>query len=99
MPLAILCPGQGAQHVGMGKDFYAAFAVARRIFDQADHALGFALSKLCFEGPEDHLNKTASAQLAIFVTSIAIYETLLELGTTSAPNAAAGLSLGEYTAL
>jgi len=99
MTLALLCPGQGAQHVGMGKDFYNAFAVARRIYDEADKHLGFELSKLCFEGPDDQLNKTDNAQLAIFVTSIAIYETLLELNKIQAPPIAAGLSLGEYTAL
>src|SRR3954469_7050549 len=99
MTLALLCPGQGAQHVGMGKDFFASFGVARRIYDQADKHLGFALSKLCFEGPEEQLNKTDVAQLAIFVTSVAIYETLLELGKIKAPDYAAGLSLGEYTAL
>ena len=60
---------------------------------------GLALSKLCFEGPEEHLNKTDVAQLAIFVTSVAIYETLLELGKTAAPTYGAGLSLGEYSAL
>jgi [acyl-carrier-protein] S-malonyltransferase len=99
MSLALLCPGQGAQHVGMGKDFYDAFGVARRVYDQADKHLGFALSTLCFSGPEDQLNKTDIAQLAIFTTSVAIYETLLELGKTRAPDLAAGLSLGEYTAL
>jgi [acyl-carrier-protein] S-malonyltransferase len=97
--LALLCPGQGAQHVGMGKDFHDAFGVARRIYEQADKALGFPLSALCFDGPEEHLNKTDVAQLAIFVTSVAIYETLLELGKTAVPDFAAGLSLGEYTAL
>jgi [acyl-carrier-protein] S-malonyltransferase len=99
MPLALLCPGQGAQAVGMGKDFYDHFGVARRVYDQADKHLGFALSKLCFEGPEEHLNKTDVAQLAIFVTSVAIFETLLELRKVIAPDFAAGLSLGEYTAL
>src|SRR5688572_10751947 len=99
MTLALLCPGQGAQHVGMGKDFFNAFGVARRVYDQADKHLGFPLSKLCFEGPEESLNKTDNAQLAIFVTSIAIYDTLLELQKITAPDYAAGLSLGEYTAL
>lgn len=99
MTLALLCPGQGAQHVGMGKDFYAAYGVAQRVYETADKALGFPLSRLCFEGPEDVLNKTDMAQLAIFVTSVAIYETLLELGKAPAPDYAAGLSLGEYTAL
>jgi [acyl-carrier-protein] S-malonyltransferase len=99
MPTALLCPGQGAQAVGMGKDFYARFGAAARVFDTADSALGFSLSKLCFEGPEEQLNKTDKAQLAIFVTSVAIFETLLELGKAKAPDFAAGLSLGEYTAL
>src|ERR1035437_3542081 len=99
MTLALLCPGQGAQHLGMGKDFFNAFAVARGIYEQADKHLGFNLSTLCFEGPEEALNKTDIAQLAIFVTSIAIYETLLERNKTPAPTIAAGLSLGEYTAL
>lgn len=100
MSLALLCPGQGAQQVGMGKDFYAGFGVARRIFDQADKVLGFSLTKLCFEGPEEQLNATDVAQAAIYVTGVAIYETLLELGKVpTAPSFAAGLSLGEYTAL
>lgn len=99
MTLALLCPGQGAQTVGMGRDFYNAFGVARRVFDQADKALGFPLTKLCFEGPQEKLNQTDNAQVAIYVTSVAIYETLLELGKTTAPQFAAGLSLGEYTAL
>jgi [acyl-carrier-protein] S-malonyltransferase len=83
----------------MGKDFFNTFGVARRVYDQADKHLGFPLSTICFEGPEDKLNKTDVAQLAIFVTSIAIYETLLELKKIPAPDVAAGLSLGEYTAL
>ncbi len=99
MTTALLCPGQGAQTVGMGKDYFEGFGVARRVYDQADKHLGFELSKVCFEGPEEHLNKTDIAQLAIFVTSLAIYDTLLELGKIAAPDFAAGLSLGEYTAL
>ncbi len=99
MPTALLCPGQGAQAVGMGRDFYGKFGVAARIYETADAALGFSISKLCFEGPEEQLNKTDVAQLAIFVTSVAIYETLLETGKMAAPDFAAGLSLGEYTAL
>ncbi len=99
MTTALLCPGQGAQAVGMGKDFYARFGVAARVYETADKALGFSLSRLCFEGPDEQLNKTDVAQLAIFVTSVAIFETLLELGKATAPDFAAGLSLGEYTAL
>jgi len=100
MTLALLCPGQGAQQVGMGKDFYTTFGVARRVYDQADKYLGFSLTKLCFEGPETDLTATDIAQVAIYVTGVAIYETLLELGKIPvAPTYAAGLSLGEYTAL
>jgi [acyl-carrier-protein] S-malonyltransferase len=99
MSVALLCPGQGSQHVGMGKDFSTRFAAATRVFEAADKTLGFSLSKLCFEGPEEKLNKTDMAQLAIFVTSVAIFKTLLELGKTTTPDFAAGLSLGEYTAL
>ena len=100
MSLALLCPGQGAQHVGMGRDFYEGFGVARRVFDQADQHLGFALRRLCFEGPQEQLNATNNAQVAIYVTSVAIYETLLELGKVpTPPQYVAGLSLGEYTAL
>jgi [acyl-carrier-protein] S-malonyltransferase len=97
--IALLCPGQGAQHVGMGKDFYESFGVARRIFEQADKELGIPLTSLCFEGPEEKLNATDIAQVGIFVTSVAIFETLLELGKAQQPRAVAGLSLGEYTAL
>jgi [acyl-carrier-protein] S-malonyltransferase len=99
MPTALLCPGQGAQHVGMGKDFCGRFGVAARVYETADKVLGFALSKLCFEGPEEQLHNTDVAQLAIFVTSVAVFETLLELKKAAAPDFAAGLSLGEYTAL
>jgi len=83
----------------MGRDFFNAYGVAARIYESADKALGFPLSRLCFEGPEEPLNKTDVAQLAIFVTSVAIFETLLELKKAAAPDFAAGLSLGEYTAL
>jgi [acyl-carrier-protein] S-malonyltransferase len=99
MATALLCPGQGAQHVGMGKDFGGQFPAANGVYETADKALGFSLSKLCFEGPEEQLNKTDVAQLAIFVTSVAIFETLRELKKVAAPDFAAGLSLGEYTAL
>lgn len=85
--------------MGMGRDFHASFGVAARIYETADKALGFPLSRLCFEGPESELNRTNVAQLAIYVTSVAIFETLLELGKARAPDYAAGLSLGEYTAL
>ncbi len=100
MPLALLCPGQGAQHVGMGRDFAESFGVARRVYDDADKHLGFSISRLCFDGPAEQLNATNNAQVAIYVTSVAIYETLLELGKLPlVPQYVAGLSLGEYTAL
>jgi [acyl-carrier-protein] S-malonyltransferase len=84
----------------MGRDFAVSFGVAKRVYEEADQHLGFSLSKLCFEGPEEELNKTSNAQIAIYVTSVAIYETLLELGKVPTPPAyVAGLSLGEYTAL
>jgi [acyl-carrier-protein] S-malonyltransferase len=83
----------------MGRDFANAFGVAARVYETADKALGMPLSRLCFEGPEEELNRTNAAQLAIYVTSVAIFETLLELGKAKAPDYAAGLSLGEYTAL
>ncbi|MCL5025751.1 MAG: ACP S-malonyltransferase [Chloroflexi bacterium] len=101
--IALVFPGQGSQYVGMGKDLYETFTPARRIFDQADECLGFALSRLCFEGPEDELRETINSQPAIFTTSLAILTTLREqldqLGKRLVPTVLAGHSLGEYTAL
>ncbi|MEX2216079.1 MAG: ACP S-malonyltransferase [Phycisphaeraceae bacterium] len=98
-PQIILCPGQGAQHVGMGKAWAERFPVAAQTFAEADKELGYALSKLCFEGPEDDLNKTDRAQVAIYVTSVACHRSLKEQGKLGTMVAAAGLSLGEFTAL
>jgi [acyl-carrier-protein] S-malonyltransferase len=97
----ILCPGQGAQHLGMGKAWVAQSDSARKIFDAADVALGFDLSRVCFEGPEESLNGTDVAQAAIYTTSVACFEALRERGTLdpTAMAATAGLSLGEFTAL
>lgn len=97
----ILCPGQGAQAVGMGKDFFAASPVARETFAQADKVLGLELSALCFEGPEDRLNQTDISQPAIFTTGVACYRAAVAAGKIdpAAITAFAGLSLGEYTAL
>jgi [acyl-carrier-protein] S-malonyltransferase len=97
----ILCPGQGAQVVGMGKDFFEQFNVARNIFTSADKQLGFNLSEICFNGPEDRLNQTDIAQPAIYVTSIACFAAAKEAGIIQPEQvtAYAGLSLGEYTAL
>jgi [acyl-carrier-protein] S-malonyltransferase len=97
---ALLFPGQGAQSVGMGADLYQASARAREIFDRADSLLGFKLSTICFEGPEDRLNATDISQPAIFVTSVALAECFAAgAGRDIKADATAGLSLGEYTAL
>ena len=97
----IIFPGQGSQAVGMGKDVADISAAAAEVFRRADAALGFELSKVCFEGPETALTQTDIQQPAIFTTSVAIWEALLERGVAADTilGAAAGLSLGEYTAL
>ena len=99
----ILCPGQGAQAVGMGKAWFAANEAARKIFREADAAIGNALgapiSQLCFDGPADRLNQTDASQPAIYVSSVASFHGLCEQGEPLNIIAAAGLSLGEYTAL
>ncbi|MFB3139745.1 MAG: ACP S-malonyltransferase [Candidatus Acidiferrales bacterium] len=95
--LAFIFPGQGSQRAGMGKVLAEQFPVARAVFDQADQALGFPLSKLCFEGPEEDLKLTANTQPAILTTSVAAYRVLEEQGI--APDYVAGHSLGEYSAL
>jgi [acyl-carrier-protein] S-malonyltransferase len=98
---AFLFPGQGAQSVGMGKDLAERFPEAKALFDRADQAVGFGLSAICFEGPEDRLTATDISQPAILVTSLAALAALrtTPAGAALAPEAAAGLSLGEYTAL
>lgn len=99
MKIAMIFPGQGAQYVGMGKDFFDSFAVARETFEEADELLGEKLSKIIFEGPEDVLTQTKYSQLAIFVVSVAILRTVLKELPHLKPAVCAGLSLGEYTAL
>jgi [acyl-carrier-protein] S-malonyltransferase len=98
--LALLFPGQGSQEVGMGRDAHAASPAARAVFEDADAALGFSLSRLCFEGPEDALRRTELQQPAILATSVALLRALEERTPPAAAAAfVAGHSLGEYTAL
>ena len=97
----ILCPGQGAQAVGMGRDFLERSPEARDLFEKANAILGFDLAAICFEGPEDRLNQTDVAQPAIYVTSLASHAAAAAAGRLrpSSVTGYAGLSLGEYTAL
>ncbi|MEK6715383.1 MAG: ACP S-malonyltransferase, partial [Candidatus Omnitrophota bacterium] len=99
--IAYIFPGQGAQYVGMGRDLYEKLPVSREVFDKADKILGFSVSRLCFEGPQDALGETRNCQLAILVTSIAALEAFNTEPRTrnSELKYAAGLSLGEYSAL
>lgn len=99
--IAFLFPGQGAQTVGMGSRLYESVTAARQLYDRAGEVLGYDLAKLCFEGPAEQLDSTICSQPALFVTSLAALESL----RSESPDvvlgceAAAGLSLGEYTAM
>lgn len=95
--IAFVFPGQGSQTVGMCKAFYDEYAIVRQIFEEADDALGYSISKMCFEGPEDQLRLTANTQPAILTVSTACGAVLKEHGV--ACDVAAGHSLGEYSAL
>src|SRR5689334_21395360 len=99
MKTALLFPGQGSQRVGMGRDLAAKFDIARRTYEEADDVLGFALSKLCFDGPEADLTLTQHTQPAILTTSIAVFRVLEERGIMAPVACVAGHSLGEWTAL
>jgi [acyl-carrier-protein] S-malonyltransferase len=94
---ALLFPGQGSQFAGMGKSLAGSFPEAARVFEEADQALGFALSRLCFEGPEEELKLTENTQPALVAVSAAAYAVLAARGLQ--PDYVAGHSLGEYSAL
>lgn len=98
---ALVFPGQGAQSVGMGLDLYEQFPAARELYDRADEVLGFKLSKLCFEGPEDDLRQTNNSQPAIVATSLALLKVACDVSPAmlDRPAFVAGHSLGEYSAL
>lgn len=97
MKTALLFPGQGSQRVGMGRDLAHEYPVARQTYDEADDVLGFSLSTLCFDGPEDALTLTQHTQPAILTTSIAVFRVLRERGLSF--DLVAGHSLGEWSAL
>ncbi|MFM2125014.1 MAG: hypothetical protein RL328_1465 [Acidobacteriota bacterium] len=97
MKTAFLFPGQGSQFAGMGKSLAEAFPEAARVFEEADDALGFSLSKMCFEGPEEDLKLTENTQPALVTVSTAAYAVLASRGMQ--PDYVAGHSLGEYSAL
>ncbi|MGQ0540875.1 MAG: ACP S-malonyltransferase [Blastocatellia bacterium] len=96
--IAYIFPGQGSQAVGMGKDLFDNFNASREVFEQADDALGFSLSEMCFAGNEEDLQLTANTQPAILTTSVAAYRAM-EVEGFAKPDFVAGHSLGEYSAL
>ena len=97
MKVAFIYPGQGAQYAGMGIEIYQKYQEAREIFERADEALGFSISELCFEGPEEELMKTENTQPAILTVSVALTKVLQKRGIKA--EVTAGLSLGEYSSL
>jgi [acyl-carrier-protein] S-malonyltransferase len=97
--VAFIFPGQGSQAVGMGKALAEAHPIARRTFEEADDALGYSISRLCFEGPEEELKRTEITQPAILTASIAMYRVFAEKKPELVPTHVAGHSLGEFSAL
>ena len=95
--VAFMFPGQASQYPGMGKELAEKYPAARAVFEEADKALGFSISKMCFEGSEEELKLTANTQPAILTVSVAAYRVVAEKGL--APDYVAGHSLGEYSAL
>lgn len=96
---AVICAGQGAQDVGMGRDLADAFPTCKALFDKANDVLGYDLAGICFDGPIEELTKSSHCQPAIFVMSVAAHEALTQRCPDFSVDAAAGLSLGEWTAL
>lgn len=99
MKTVYIFPGQGAQYVGMGKEIAEQYPQASSLFERANDILGYDLRHVCFEGPEEKLNMTELSQPAIFVVSAALLEVIQASGKRARPDVAAGLSMGEYTAL
>src|ERR1043166_5128177 len=95
---AFVFPGQGSQYAGMGKDVYEPYPAARKVFHDVDEAVGFEISQLCFEGPDDQLKLTENTQPAILAVSSAIHAVLEDLGVTRR-DLVGGHSLGEYSAI
>src|SRR5215469_2597406 len=95
--IAFVFPGQASQYPGMGKELAEKYPAARAVFEEADQALGFAISNLCFAGTEEDLKQTANTQPAILACSVAIFRAAAEKGLL--PDFVAGHSLGEYSAL
>lgn len=95
--LCFVFPGQGSQYVGMGRNMYEKYDKARKVFEKASETLGYDVASLCFNGPEEELNRTTRTQPCILTVSIAIYKVLIDKGLK--PSVTAGHSLGEYSAL
>src|SRR5246127_3941862 len=95
--VAFVFPGQASQYPGMGRELAEKYAAARAVFEAADQALGFSISKMCFEGTEEELKKTANTTPAILTRSVGVFRVAAEQGLL--PDFVAGHSLGEYSAL